>query len=216
MLNKRQEAELVTSIQGSGEVPLKFHIWVKELKTGTTIAQERSKGGINSTETHLLKRRAQDFLESFEGKEKINIIDIGCGDGTPILPILEELKRQNITFRYVPLDISPEMLDFAERTITKKYPDCKIKKIVLDFELGNFSDITYDLKSDGSANLLCFLGSTLGNFSDRNRVLTNIRDSMSADDFLIVGVEMTNFSKIAKVIPHYTAKEVEDFYLPFP
>ncbi len=32
----------------------------------------------------------------------------------------------------------------------------------------------------------------------------------------MVGVEMTNFSKISKVIPHYTGKEVEDLLFTIP
>lgn len=215
MFNKRQEAELVTSIQGRGEVPLKFAYLGEGAENWHRIAKERSGGGINYAETRLLLQRVRDFLGSFKKLQKVNIIDVGCGDGTPVFPVLDELKKQEINFRYVPLDISPEMLDIAEKNIKDKYK-CEIKKILLDFELGNFSDITYNLKSDGSSNLLLFLGSTLGNFSDRNRVLTNIRDSMGSDDFLIVGVEMTNFSKIHKIIPHYTTKSVLDLIFTIP
>ncbi len=216
MFTKRQEAELITSIQGRGEVPLKFNYLEEGAKSWVAIAKKRSTGGINSTEADLLTKRVQDFLKSFENKDKMNVIDIGCGDGTPCFPILDELKKQNIKFRYVPLDISSEMLTIAEKKIKERYPNCEIKKVVLDFELGNFSEITYDLKSEGYSNLLCFLGSTVGNFSDRNRVLTNMRDSMGSDDFLIVGVEMTNFSKINKIIPHYTDKLVESLVYTVP
>ncbi len=210
MFTKRQEAELITSIQGRGEIPLKFVYLGEGAKKWQAIAQKRSGGGINSVEAGLLNKRAKDFLSVFKESKKINIIDIGCGDGTPALPLLEELEEQGIDFRYVPLDISQEMLDIAEDTILKKYKNCEVKKVLLDFELGNFSDVTYDLKLDGSSNLLLFLGSTIGNFSDRNRVLTNIRDSMSSDDFLMVGVEMTNFAKVSKLLPHYTDKLIED------
>ncbi|MAE49353.1 hypothetical protein CMI48_00850 [Candidatus Pacearchaeota archaeon] len=216
MFTKRQEAELITSIQGRGEIPLKFVYLGDGAKKWQAIAQKRSGGGINSMEAQLLTKRAKDFLSVFAEAKKINIIDIGCGDGTPVLPLLAELEEQGVAFRYVPLDISQEMLDIAEKTIVGKYKDCEVKKVLLDFELGNFSDVTYDLKSDGSSNLLLFLGSTIGNFSDRNRVLTNIRDSMSSDDFLMVGVEMTNFAKVSKLLPHYTDKLIEDVLRKVP
>jgi uncharacterized SAM-dependent methyltransferase len=216
MLTKRQEAELVTSIQGRGEVPLKFSYLGEGAQNWVAIAKKRSGGGINSTEANLLKKRIQDFVESFENKEKINVIDIGCGDGTPILPVLNELKRQNVQFRYIPLDISAEMIDVAEKTVLQNFSNCEVKKVVLDFELGNFSDVTYELKTGGYSNLLCFLGSTVGNFSDRNRVLTNLRDSMGTGDFLLVGVEMTNFSKVTKLISHYTNQEVESLLFNIP
>jgi uncharacterized SAM-dependent methyltransferase len=84
----------------------------------------------------------------------------------------------------------------AENHIKSKYKNIQIKPIELDFERGNFSDIMYELKKEGHSNLLFYLGNTLGNHSDRQRVLTNFRDSRSSDDYLIIGVELTNFSKI--------------------
>jgi len=217
MFTKRQEAELITSIQGRGEIPLKFAYLEEGAKNWEAIANERMKssGGINLAESSLLKSRVRHFIESFGNKNKINVIDLGCGDGSPAFPILDELKKQGIEFRYIPLDISSEMLDLAEKNVKKRF-SCEIIKKLFDFELGNFSDIAYDLKSEGYLNLLCFLGSTVGNFSDRNRVLTNMRDSMGANDFLVVGVEMTNFFKINKIIPHYKGILAENFlyYIP--
>ena len=63
MLTKRQEAELVTSIQGRGEVPLKFSYLGDGAQNWVAIAKKGSGGGINSTEANLLKKRIQDFVE---------------------------------------------------------------------------------------------------------------------------------------------------------
>ena len=93
-------------------------------------------------------------------------------------------------FRYIPLDISSEMIDVAEKTVSTNFPGSEIRKVVLDFELGNFSD--------------------------RNRILTNLRDSMGTGDFLLVGVEMTNFSKVTKLVSHYINDEVESLLLNIP
>ena len=43
-----------------------------------------------------------------------------------------------------------------------------------------------------------------------------MRDSMWTDDFLLIWVEMTNFAKINKIIPHYEWDLVENFmyYIP--
>ena len=110
MFTKRQEAELITSIQGRGEIPLKFVYLGEGAKKWQAIAQKRSGGGINSMEAQLLEKRAKDFLHVYAGAKKVNVIDIGCGDGTPVLPLLAELSEQGVAFRYVPLDISQEML----------------------------------------------------------------------------------------------------------
>lgn len=217
MFTKRQEIELITSIKGRGEIPLKFAYLGKGAVNWDRIARERaSKGGINTTEAVLLKNKVNHFIANYKDKTHVNVIDIGCGNGTPAYPILEELRNRKIKFRYVPIDISQEMLQLAIKNIKKEFGDVDCKSFQLDFESGNFSDIIYDLKKEGSANLLLFLGSTLGNHSDRNRVLTNFRDSMTSEDFLILGVELTNFSKINKILPHYTGKIVDEFLYFIP
>ncbi len=217
LFTKRQESELITAIKGRGEIPLKFVYLGEGAHNWDALAGGRTEnGGINSMEGVLLTSKAADFIGSFNGVSKINVIDIGCGNGYPGVPIFNELREQGIAFRYVPVDISAELLNLAEKNVHEMFPDTEIKKFHLDFELGNFSDMTYALKSDGSSNLLLFLGSTLGNFSDRNRVLTNFRDSMSSDDYLINGVELTNFAKINKILSHYSLDVVGDFLYFIP
>lgn len=210
-LSKRQEAELVTAIQGRGEIPLKFAYLGDGAQHWDAIAQERGAGeGINSVEMTLLKKRLNDFLSTVNLDQGVNVIDIGCGNGVPILPILEKLKANGVSFTYVPMDISQEMLDLAVTTVNENIDGVESKQLLMDFELGQFSEVTYDLKKNGSVNLLFFLGSTLGNHSDLNRVLTNFRDSMTSKDYLIVGVEMTNLAKVQKIIPHYETSAVGD------
>lgn len=214
MFSHSQKSELITAIKGRGEIPLKFAYISKE---GTSrwdkIANIRSSEdvkGINSIEGNLLNAKVNDFLNSFKNLDKLNIIDIGPGNGYPVMPLLQPLKELGVKFRYVPVDISNEMLDLAVKNIKKEFPDIEIRPIQLDFELGNFAEETYRLREGGFQNLMLFLGSTLGNQSDRSRVLTNFRDSMTSDDFLIIGVELVNLNKIDKILKHYQGKDVAD------
>lgn len=209
-LNKRQEAELVTAIQGRGEVPLKFAYLGEGAHRWDEIAKQRTEGeGINSAEGLLLNKRINDFLSTLDTANGVNLVDIGCGNGMPVYPIIKELKARDIKVTYVPMDISQEMLDLAVENVLKDF-GVECKPIQMDFELGQFSDVLYEVKQNGSVNLMLFLGSTLGNHSDLNRVLSNFRDSMTSKDYLIVGVELTNLAKVNKLIPHYENKAVND------
>lgn len=211
-LTKRQEAELVTAIQGRGEVPLKFAYLGEGASNWDKIAGQREEGGgINSAEGKLLEKRIDDFISTLSSEKGVNIIDIGCGNGYPVFPVLKKFIDNNIKFRYVPLDISQEMLDLAVKNVEEEFPNTESKELLMDFELGQFSDTTYELKKDGSVNLMLFLGSTLGNHSDLNRVLSNFRDSMSSKDYMIVGVELTNLVKVQNITSHYEGKIVENF-----
>lgn len=215
MFSHSQKSELITAIKGRGEIPLKF-VYIG--KAGTSrwdkIAKTRSSEnvrGINSVEGNLLNAKVNDFLNSFKNLDKLNIIDIGPGNGYTVMPLLQPLKKLGINFRYVPVDISGEMLNLAIENVKAEFPDIEIKPVLLDFELGNFAEETYKLREGGFKNLMLFLGSTLGNQSDRSRVLTNFRDSMTSNDFLIIGVELVNLHKIDKILKHYEGKDVADF-----
>ncbi len=218
MLTKKQQYELIASIKGRGEIPLKFAYLGEGAKNWDAIAKQRSDKtkGINSVEAELLRKKIKNFISSFPNCKKINIIDVGCGNGEPVVPILDILAEQDIQLRYVPIDISSDMLSMAEKFVKNNYKNIQTKPIELDFEMGNFSDIMFELKESGYSNLLLFLGSTLGNHSDRQRVLTNFRDSMSSEDFFILGVELTNFSKINRILPHYKGKLPEEFLYFIP
>ena len=50
---------------------------------------------------------------------------------------------------------------------------------------------------------MVLLGSTLGNHFDPARVLANLRDSMTSSDYLLVGVELTNLSKVKRILKSY-------------
>jgi len=217
MFNRRQEFELITAIKGRGEIPLKFAYLGDGAKHWDSIAKLRfAHGGINGTEGFLLKKKISTFLDSFGEVKKINVIDIGCGNGVPVFPVLEEMIKKKINFRYVPIDISQELLNLSIRNVKSKFGNVDCNPFQIDFELGNFSDVVYDLKKGGYSNLLLFLGSTLGNHSDRSRVLTNFRDSMTSDDYLIIGVELTNVSRVNKIMSGYKGKLTEDFLYFIP
>jgi uncharacterized SAM-dependent methyltransferase len=217
LLTKKQEFELITAIKGRGEIPLKFQYLGEGSKNWDKIAKYRLKtGGITAIEFNLLRKKIKLFLDPYSNIKKINVIDLGCGNGIASYPVLEELQRRKIKFKYIPIDISKELLNMAVKNVKAKFGNVECKAFQLDFESGNFSDVIYELKEGDSVNLLLFLGSTLGNFSDRNRILTNFRDSMSSDDYLIIGVELTNLYKIHKILPYYRGKLTEDFLYFIP
>jgi uncharacterized SAM-dependent methyltransferase len=102
------------------------------------------------------------------------------------------------------------MIEIATKNIKKWFPKTEIISNTVDFELGHFSEIVYDLRRGGYVNFLLFLGSTIGNASNIPRVLTNFRDSMTSEDYLVVGAELVNLAKVNKLLAHYMWKDVSD------
>jgi len=200
-----------------GEVPLKFSYLDEGAEHWVRLGEQRlSEGGINLMEYNLLTKRVTDILNTFPSEKIVNIVDIGCGDSSPVFPIVDSLIERRQKFNYIPIDISAEMLELAKKKFSAKYPGVNIFPHQLDFELGNFTDVIYEHKTEDTVNLMLFLGSTLGNFSDRRRILTNFRDSMGANDYLLLGMELINFSKVENLVPHYTNDIVVDLVYTLP
>ncbi|MBU0530199.1 MAG: L-histidine N(alpha)-methyltransferase, partial [Nanoarchaeota archaeon] len=74
---------------------------------------------------------------------------------------------------------------------------------------GNFAYITELLREKNYPfNLILFLGNTIGNVSDMNRVLSNIRESMTLDDYLLIGTELFDINRIHHIMRHYDDNEL--------
>jgi len=214
MFTKRQEAEIITAIKGRGEVPLKYNYMTKRGANAwdriAKVRQDSKVKGINSIEGTLLSSKADAFLAPYKEFKKINIIDVGCGNSYPVFPLMDRLVKNKVTVRYVPVDISEEMIKIATKNVKRGFPKVKIIPNVVDFELGHFSEVVYSLRKEGYVNFLLFLGSTVGNASNIPRVLTNFRDSMTSEDYLVVGAELINLAKVNKLLAHYILKDVSD------
>ncbi len=212
ILSEQQEAEFFTSISGKGEVPLKFDYITPEGSQGwiDTVNTERAikSDTVASSEYTLLEENSLFFFSKFGEAKGVNIIDLGCGDGTAAVPIIERALKEKKKVRYVPVDISKGLLDAASKTVEQKFLKIEIKKVLLDFDLGGFPQLNAELRANGYVNLMCFLGSTLGNFSNTERLLSNFRDSMSSKDYLIIGIQLANLLKIEKMLEFYRSEPV--------
>jgi uncharacterized SAM-dependent methyltransferase len=125
------------------------------------------------------------------GKENLNIIDLGCGDGKKAVIFIEHFKEKN-KLRYCPIDISSYMVEKA----IKKVKETDVGEIVKfqwnisDFEnIGNVSQLLR--QGEFKKNLILLLGNTLGNF-EINELLYEIRSSMKGGDFLLIGNGLDN------------------------
>jgi len=141
-------------------------------------------------EIDLINNNTDEIAEKI-GKENLNIIDLGCGDGKKAVIFTEHFKGK-IKLRYCPIDISGYMVNKAIEKIRK----ADIGEVVefqwniSDFE--NIENISVLLRQDEfKKNLTLLLGNTLGNF-EINELLYQIRNSMKGGDFLLIGNGLDN------------------------
>ena len=201
-LSGDQEAELITALVGRREIPLKFEYLGNGADRYIAISAPEVAGG---SEIEMMFKHKERFSNFLKGK-KVNLLDVGPGDGKKAAFFISHIAKD--VSSYAGIDISTRMLDLAGQTIQIGHPEITYEKFIDDFEQGNISKTTYYLnRRYQQNNLILFIGNTVGNLSDAHRVLINLRDGMSAEDLLLVGLAFFNPKNIP--IASYNEKAVD-------
>ena len=191
-LSDNQEAELITALVGRREIPLKFEYFGEGADRYTSLAHPQEVGG--ETELDIFLDNERKLANILEGR-KLNLLDLGCGDGKKAAFFISHIDKGVSV--YFPLDISTRMLEIATNNMDLVHPNLPHETFQEDFEQGNVANVTYYLQRRYQNNtLIFFVGNTIGNISDAHRVLVNLRESMTDEDFLIVGLAYYNAKNI--------------------
>lgn len=133
--------------------------------------------------------------------EEVNIIDLGAGNFEPVRYWVEYFYNQRKLGKYLPIDISKDLLEITVEGFKKDYSesllaghnsgdDVDYSIMVADLDKDSIEKNVNSIRNfDGRKkvlNLFLFLGGTIGNVEDQVRTLQNIKDAMSPDDYLII------------------------------
>jgi L-histidine N-alpha-methyltransferase len=114
------------------------------------------------------------------------LVELGSGTSEKTRLLLDAMSDADLLERFVPLDVSEEILAASAAEIGATY-DCAVHAVVGDFHrhLGSIPDAT-----DG--RLVAFLGSTIGNLdpAERRRFLFDLDTVMTTDDHLLLGTDL--------------------------
>jgi len=212
VFTKRQEYELLASISGRGEIPVKFVYLGEGVKRWESIYQHWSKeSGITNEEMSLMASHLDSFINAFEGAKGINLIDLGAGNGIPAIFIIEKLVQRGFEVHYVAVDISPEMLELAQRNVSAKIQNISATTLLLDFEKDSLANSLLDLRqSNDFSNFMINLGNTLGNYVNASGTLSNFLESMTTDDYLLIDNGLVNDYNPQKIIDDYNIDIIID------
>ena len=140
-------------------------------------------------EFKLLTEQADEIAGAFtDGAEKIDLIELGAGDGTKTAVLVEHLLKEKIDFTYSPIDISKEACDALSAKFNAKFPDLRINP-----HHGDYFKILDSLNNgNGRRKVILFLGSNIGNFNRDEAVdfFLHLRAVMNENDLIFIGFDM--------------------------
>ncbi len=138
------------------------------------------------TEDAILREHADASVDGFD--EPPVLIELGSGSSTKTRRLIEALLRRYGRLRYVPIDISPTILEEAAADLARRYPTLRITAIVGEYRPA----LRQVARRIEGPKLVTFLGSSIGN-SDREEaieLLRVIRLATGQDGKLLLGADL--------------------------
>ncbi len=144
---------------------------------------------LTRTETEIFSTQTQEIFEAFaENSTAFDLIELGAGDGTKTSLLVDYFLKRNADFRYVPIDISSEALNFLTEKFSAQFPNLSIQP-----EQGDYFRTLETFKSKSAKRkVILFLGSNIGNFSHEQAVdfFRHLRVVMNPHDTLFIGFDL--------------------------
>ncbi|MEM6297477.1 MAG: L-histidine N(alpha)-methyltransferase [Bacteroidota bacterium] len=140
-------------------------------------------------ETEIFNEQAESIVKSMsEGAERIQLIELGAGDGSKTRLLLSEFVRQGVPVIYRPIDISAEANRSLVETLQPDFPDVEIAPITGEY----FEAMSSVASKAGTRRVALFLGSNIGNFTPETTkgFLSQFRENLSEGDLALIGFDL--------------------------
>lgn len=213
LFTQSQIYDIVRNLEMHHEIPRQYNYFDGGATEWDEYIQKLANEGVPclSSKTTELISENQDYIDKRLAQyDRVNVVDIGVGNAVPSKDLLAHLIEKKILGRYIAIDISPEMLDIAERNVKAWFgKDIIVEKYELDITHERFTNILagdYLREKKGkTANLILFLGGTADNFRNPDDAFRTINESLNTNDILVFSDKLETDSMQPQWF-QYTAK----------
>lgn len=142
---------------------------------------------LTNCELEIFKKHKKSIADSFNDEQGFDIIDLGAGDGKKTKVLLRYLFEEKYNFRYLPADISENVLKELDKSLQKELPGIKVQT-----QQGTYLR-TIERLSDFNKRkkIIMVLGSNIGNLLHKDAIefLKTIQLAMEERDMLFMGFD---------------------------
>lgn len=143
---------------------------------------------LTNAEFDIFTSHADKITSLFTAEStSFNLIELGAGDGKKTKILLQNLVDKKADFKYLPIDISENVLNQLENSLKEELPEVKVEP-----QQGTYFDALKSIAAlTNKKNVILFLGSNIGNLLHPQAIdfLQQVRDTMQKDDLFFVGFD---------------------------
>ena len=155
---------------------------------------------LTRAEMDIFENKTSELVEALGclTEEPFDLIELGAGDGSKTIKLLEELLRLDKSFSYHPVDISQNALDGLKEKLEKNLPELDVKT-----QQGEYFEVLSSLKERKRKKVVLFLGSNIGNMLDpiAKKFINEMSQNLNSSDHLLIGIDLIKSADI--VLPAY-------------
>jgi L-histidine Nalpha-methyltransferase len=141
---------------------------------------------LTRAEDEILSASSGEIVAALPGP--VDLAELGSGTARKTRRLLDALLRRQRTLRYIPVDISEEMLRQTAEALSREFPRLAVEPVVAEYSAG-----MVQVRERRSGPMLAlFLGSNLGNFTPAEAVafLREMRGMLAGGDYALLGLDL--------------------------
>jgi L-histidine Nalpha-methyltransferase len=142
------------------------------------------------TERSILNDAAEE-IAALTGA--VELVELGSGTAAKTRVLLDALERAGTLERYVPVDVTEQMVRDCAEELVAEYPGLRVHGVIGDFE--RHLD---RVPAAAGRRLVVFLGGTIGNFppASRRRFLRAVSELLGPEDHLLMGTDLVKDPRV--------------------
>ncbi len=141
---------------------------------------------LTNCEYYILNTYKANILNIFP--DSFDLLELGAGDGLKTKILLKYFLSEKVDFRYVPIDISLDILHHLKESLAEEMPDLCVQIFHDDY----FGALKKTSTLSDRPKVILFLGANIGNFTvaEAEGFLQKLRASLNKGDFLLLGLDL--------------------------
>jgi len=151
------------------------------------------------------------YIEKRFKSERVNLIEIGSGNGISSVNLITTLKKSGINIaKYVGIDFSKNLMNICKKRIDEFFPELPPSFYQSDIEIEIKNNIKKVFSKSDKTNLVFMIGNTLGNVENPIKTLSNIESILKVGDYFVIGVSLLKDDQNYDYVKDYLNKVFYD------
>jgi dimethylhistidine N-methyltransferase len=144
---------------------------------------------LTDCEYEVFSTRGADILKAFAGNSKpFDLVEFGAGDGMKTRILLKRLLENGADMRYVPIDISGDVLEELKKSLSREFPELPVR-----LENNDYFKALENLQVESDRpKLVLFIGSSIGNFREEmiHKFMSSLFNKLNSGDQVLLGYDL--------------------------